>query len=140
MLPALYFPTHQARASRLRTLSRPDGLPYWQAEGDAYRLRLAAPGIDPANIDISVAGPCLTISVTTIPFETHGDAEGTSSMAASRYQFLIPRGANPAEVSAASEHGLLVISVPRLSSDVRHIAIAHAIESAASAEDHASDA
>lgn len=81
----------------------------------AFELHIDLPGVDPVDVDVTVDGHNVTIEASR-SFDPGAQAEivhsGRRHGSLSR-TFALAQDLDPEQLSARSEHGVLVISVPR---------------------------
>lgn len=79
-------------------------------------IRVEIPGVDPAEIDVTVEDRTLTITGSR-SLEATGDEGGYHRREIRTGEFkrtlVLPEGLNPEEISARADHGLLEITLPR---------------------------
>jgi HSP20 family protein len=108
-------------AWRQSRLDQGDSTPTWWPAVESYSedgtlyIRVALPGVDPKDVDVSVTDQTLTISGSRKA--AHEGAEGSyfqREFAYGRFErsFPIPEGVDPAQVKAKYANGMLEISMP----------------------------
>jgi HSP20 family protein len=106
---------HQSR------LDQGDGIPTWwpavesYIQNDTLCIRIALPGVDPRDVDVSVTDHTLTVRGSrNVAHEGQGNGYFHRELAYGSFErsFAIPDGVDPAEVNARYSHGMLEISVP----------------------------
>ncbi len=85
--------------------------------GDAIRIELEIPGVDPQNVELTLAGNMLTI-VAPIPAAECPETEKAFRCERPRGQFRrsipLPASVNPEDVSAESKLGVLTVRVGKV--------------------------
>ena len=84
---------------------------------DRFVVRADVPGVDPADIDVSMDNGVLSVSGERLA-EDRSDAEGVQryERASGRFyrRFTLPETADAAGITARSANGILEISIPKL--------------------------
>ncbi|MBV9639044.1 MAG: Hsp20/alpha crystallin family protein [Mycobacteriaceae bacterium] len=83
-----------------------------ETKGNHYEVRAEIPGIDPANdIDITVRDKTLTIKAVR---SQKAESNGRSEFAYGAFvrSVPLPAGANPDDITATYDKGILTVSVP----------------------------
>ena len=85
-------------------------------EKGQFVLRADLPGVKPDDIDVNMEDGVLSVSGQRIN-ETSDDAEGVQRLERSSGKFYrrfsLPETANPEEISAKSENGILEVVIPK---------------------------
>jgi HSP20 family protein len=97
---------------------------YETADGDAYIVEIAVPGLDATEISIEATPEMVT--VTTRPRPPEGQAERRYVQQEQRLQpmsrvFEFPIEINPDEISARLEAGMLKLQVPKAAASRRTV-------------------
>ena len=84
------------------------------SEKDAWRVRLALPGIDPKNVDINMTGNTLTISGERVPPEKTEEKSTLSEIRYGRFErsLTLPQAIEVDKVSASYRDGMLELTLP----------------------------
>lgn len=83
---------------------------------DSVRVMVNLPGVDPANVDVSLAGNMLTIKGQTSVVEvSDNDVQHVRQRNQGHFERSIPMPVpvNPEEVSAESRHGVLTVHLAK---------------------------
>lgn len=97
-------------------------LPTWfpaaegRIEGGSYVIRLALPGVDPKNVNVTLTDSTLTIKgERKIDHDTAGKEYFVREVAYGMFQrdFGLPEGVDAGKIKAKFAHGMLEVSVPK---------------------------
>lgn len=83
---------------------------------DRYTVRAAIPGMQPADIDISIDDAVLTIRGEHTPAEPEADAtyiRRELRFGSFERSFTLPRGVDASRAEAKFEHGMLSLTLPK---------------------------
>ncbi len=83
--------------------------------GEAYQIVMALPGVDPKKLDVTITGQVLTISGTRQPVVPEGAQPIWRGIPEGefRYSLTLPAPVDVNQIEAASEHGMLVLTLPK---------------------------
>jgi HSP20 family protein len=85
-------------------------------EQERFVLRADLPGVKAEDIDVNMENGVLSISGQRIT-ETSDDTDGVRRLERTSgkfyRRFTLPETANPEEISAKSEHGILEVTIPK---------------------------